>query len=85
MFIVIGYSIASSVAPLYLCQPMRKLWDFTIPGKCVSLGDDFLANAALNVATDFAIFLLPIWLLSPLTLPLREKIGVTLILMTGSL
>ncbi|KAH9205282.1 hypothetical protein DL95DRAFT_528910 [Leptodontidium sp. 2 PMI_412] len=85
MFIVIGYSIASSVAPLYLCQPMRKLWDFTIPGKCISLGDDFLANAALNVATDFAIFLLPIWLLSPLTLPLREKIGVTLILMTGSL
>mgnify|MGYP003633768105 CR=1 FL=1 len=85
MFVAVGYSLAGGFAFLYLCRPLPKYWDFSIPGKCSNFGAAFLAGAALNVATDVALLLLPLWLLHPLKLPLRQKIGVTLILMTGSL
>ncbi|KAG4412358.1 hypothetical protein IFR04_014515 [Cadophora malorum] len=84
MFVAVGYSLAGGFAFLYLCRPLPKYWDFSIPGKCSNFGAAFLAGAALNVATDVALLLLPLWLLHPLKLPLRQKIGVTLILMTGS-
>ncbi|KAL5314212.1 hypothetical protein ACEPPN_018637 [Leptodophora sp. 'Broadleaf-Isolate-01'] len=84
MFVAVGYSIAGGFAFLYLCRPVPKYWNFSIPGKCVNIGAAFLAGAALNVATDVALLLLPLWLLRPLRLPLKQKIGVTLILMTGS-
>ncbi|KAH6711945.1 hypothetical protein BKA61DRAFT_611860 [Leptodontidium sp. MPI-SDFR-AT-0119] len=84
MFIAVGYSLCGTFAFLYLCQPIRKLWDFTVPGKCVNISKVFLAGAALNAGTDLIMLLLPVWLLWPLHLPAGQKIGVTLILMTGS-
>ncbi|KIM96649.1 hypothetical protein OIDMADRAFT_63107, partial [Oidiodendron maius Zn] len=84
LFVSIGYCLAGAFAFLYLCNPIRKYWDFTVPGTCVNIGQAFLAGAALNVVTDVTILLLPIWLLWPLELPMRRKVGVALILMTGS-
>ncbi|KAG4428742.1 hypothetical protein IFR05_015773 [Cadophora sp. M221] len=84
MFVAVGYSLAGGFAFLYLCRPLPKYWNFGIPGKCSNFGAAFLAGAALNVATDVALLLLPLWLLHPLRLPLKQKIGVTLVLMTGS-
>lgn len=84
MFVAVGYNLAGGFAFLYLCRPVSKYWDFSIPGKCSNIGAAFLAGAALNVATDVALLLLPLWLLRPLKLPLKQKIGVTLVLMTGS-
>ncbi|KAH7304850.1 hypothetical protein BKA65DRAFT_205024 [Rhexocercosporidium sp. MPI-PUGE-AT-0058] len=84
MFVAVGYSLAGGFAFLYLCRPLPKYWNFMIPGECSNFGAAFLSGAALNVATDVALLLLPLWLLYPLRLPLKQKIGVTLILMTGS-
>lgn len=85
MFISVGYSLAGGFAFLYLCNPIRKLWDFDVPGTCVQIGQAFLAGACLNASTDVTMLLLPIWLLWPQHLPSRTKIGVAGILMTGSL
>jgi hypothetical protein len=85
MFVTIGYSLAGAFAFLYLCKPIPKYWDFSVPGTCVNIGNAFLAGAALNVGTDVTMLLLPIWLLWPLRVPTRRKIGITAILMTGSL
>lgn len=85
MFVAVGYSLAGGFAFLYLCRPLPKYWNFSIPGECSDFGAAYLAGAALNVATDTALLLLPLWLLHPLRLPLKQKIGLMLILMTGSL
>ncbi|KAL2060556.1 hypothetical protein VTL71DRAFT_9197 [Oculimacula yallundae] len=84
MFVAVGYSLAGGFAFLYICRPLQRYWDFSVPGMCHNLGASFLSGAALNVATDVALLLLPLWLLYPLRLPLKQKIGVALILMTGS-
>ncbi|KAF4441811.1 integral membrane [Fusarium albosuccineum] len=65
----------------------------SIWGKCtVTLQDDCqqtiimqIVSAALNVATDIAILMLPFWLLHPMKVPMGRKIGIALILMAGGL
>ncbi|KAK3942479.1 hypothetical protein QBC46DRAFT_309058 [Diplogelasinospora grovesii] len=83
MFVAVGYSVANGFSFLYLCQPMEKFWDYTVPGHCIDSFNAYLASAALNVGTDIVILLLPIWMLWPLRVPTKKKILVTLILMAG--
>jgi hypothetical protein len=64
---------------------MEKYWDFSVPGKCLDTKTVSVLIGGFNVGTDLVMLLLPIWLLKPLRLPRKQKIGVTLILMTGSL
>lgn len=86
MVVVAGYCVATAFAFLYDCQPMEFAWDFTVPGaKCVDLYAAYLAPAAINVATDIIILLMPIWMLWPLRAGPLKKIGVALIMMTGGL
>jgi hypothetical protein len=85
IFVTIGYNMTGILCPFYLCTPMRRYWDFSVEGKCYNINAYFVANSAMNAATDVALLVLPIWLLRPLRIPKRQKIGVTLVLMIGSL
>jgi hypothetical protein len=85
MFVAAGYTLPNSILWTYLCRPMQAYWDLTVPGECVNTYAAFHTSNALNVVTDFAILLLPIWMLKPLRVPLMKKIGILLILMAGGL
>ncbi|KAE9372935.1 hypothetical protein N431DRAFT_246460 [Stipitochalara longipes BDJ] len=84
LFVVCFYSLFGAFTFLLMCRPVERYWNPNIPGKCLNFKAAFLATGVFNVATDFTILSLPIWLLRPLRLPKKQKIGVTLILMTGS-
>lgn len=73
-----------ALATFFVCTPMKRYWDFSVPGTCINISANFVALAAFNVGTDVVMLLLPIWLLGPLKIQKRQKIGVTLILMIGS-
>jgi len=81
----LGYCLVGAFTFVYICQPIKKYWDVAVPGSCLDYKAVFLVGGCLNVITDVVMLLLPIWLLWPLRLPLKQKIGVTMILMTGSL
>ena len=49
------------------------------------MGANFMAVACFNAATDILLLLLPVWMIKELTLPLRRKLSVALLLMAGSL
>jgi len=85
MFVAVGYTIPNAFLSLYVCRPMQKYWSPMLEGTCVNINAAFHTANALNVATDFAILLLPIWLLKPLRAPFMKKLGIMLILMTGGL
>lgn len=87
MVVAIGYCLANGFVFLYMCQPIIFFWDPTVPGggKCGDIYGGFLACAALNVATDILILLMPIWLIWPLRVGLLKKLGVGIIMMTGGL
>jgi len=79
-----GYCLFGSFTWLFACRPVKKYWDLTVDGTCFNFKTAFFVGGAMNVATDVVMLLLPIWVLRPLRLPRKQKIGVTLILMTGS-
>ncbi|KAJ8116400.1 hypothetical protein OPT61_g2171 [Boeremia exigua] len=79
-------NLINAFGVLWVCQPIGKYWDYSITtGKCINLNHFFLASASINAGTDLALLILPIFILYKLQLPLRRKIGVALILMTGSI
>ncbi len=86
MFITVGYTVPNALLFLYICKPIASYWDWTIADStCLNQQAVFDAANILNMATDYMILLLPIWMLRPLRAPLLKKIGIALILMTGGL
>ncbi|KAK1999419.1 integral membrane protein [Colletotrichum falcatum] len=83
MFATVAYSCAGALSWAYLCTPMERIWDDTVPGTCVNESMWWLMLSVSNVATDLAILLLPIWILAPLSLRLVKKIEMTIFLMAG--
>lgn len=86
MIVTVGYTIPNALLSLYSCRPMAGYWDMSIVDKqCVNFNAAFHTANTLNMLTDFAILLLPVWMLQPLQLPRLKKIGITLVLMAGGL
>jgi hypothetical protein len=78
------YYLIGSFEFVYYCQPITKLWDFTITyGSYVLRFTVPIINAATNSATDLAILLLPWFLLWNIQLPIRQKIRIYILLATG--
>jgi hypothetical protein len=85
LFVACGYCLFGAFTWLFMCRPINAYWDLTVHGKCLDFKVAFLVGGVVNVTTDVVMLLLPIWVLRPLRLPRKQKIRVTLILMTGSL
>ncbi|KAK1981783.1 integral membrane protein [Colletotrichum cereale] len=83
MLATAAYSCAGALSWAYLCTPMERIWDDSVPGTCVNEPMWWLMLSVSNVATDVAILLLPIWILVPLSLRLVKKIEMTIFLMAG--
>lgn len=86
MAVVVGYSIALIVVLIFQCNPIARAWDLTIvTGSCINRPAVYVATASVNIATDFAILLLPIPIVLSLKLPLLQKIGLGVMFAVGSL
>lgn len=87
MLVVVGCQASANVLVcLFQCSPISKAWDLTITtGHCVNIDAFYLANAALNILTDCLTYILPIGLLRHLQMPLKQKIGVGVMLCLGFL
>ncbi|KAH7124599.1 hypothetical protein EDB81DRAFT_208899 [Dactylonectria macrodidyma] len=75
IFVVVAYSIINIAATFAL--------DCANNAACDQLFRVYIACAAINVLTDFAILLLPFWLLHPMRVRFARKVGIALILMAG--
>lgn len=86
---VIGCQAGGNVlACIFQCSPIPAAYDITIPPedkKCVNINAFYLANAAVNIATDIITYTLPIPLIIKLRVPRRQKISLGFILGLGLL
>ncbi|RSL44767.1 hypothetical protein CEP51_016181, partial [Fusarium floridanum] len=75
-FIVIGSTIAMSVASVFLCIPISMAWNITgTAGRCIDRNAVYMTTAALGAATDLMILCLPMPVVMQLQMPLKQKIG----------
>ncbi|KAL4789110.1 hypothetical protein BDV19DRAFT_395371 [Aspergillus venezuelensis] len=75
--LIFAYTLALCIMIGGPCSPLK---DGTL--KC--LEDVLLANAVLNIASDFAVVALPLPTIHHLRLPLKQRIGVGCLLALGS-
>jgi hypothetical protein len=86
MAVVVLYILVASFDWVYTCQPIAKYWDLTITGgSCINWVKVAVFSSVMNAATDVALLILPIVFLRNLRLPIKQKIGVMIVLMTGGL
>ena len=82
---IVFYSFWTILSSIFFCIPVRGFWDSSIHSNCLPKKPFWLLSACLNIATDLTIFLLPMPVLTTLTLPWRQKVGVVFIFGVGLL
>lgn len=68
------------------CSPVSAFWSGTklsIHKHCLPAGPVWFANAAMQIFTDVAILVMPMFILSKLKLPRRQKAGIMVVFGVG--
>jgi hypothetical protein len=81
------YYVTGAFLLFFACIPHRKIWEFTVPGKCLppSINNTSIVSSSLNLASDLAILFLPQRVIWRLQLSTNKKIGVAALFAIGVL
>ncbi len=85
--VTIAAYLGSLISLLVQCTPVYNQWAINHP-HCASLNYSrrwVLAQGSINITIEFVMLLFPIRLVWDVMLPVRQKIGIVLIMMSGSL
>jgi hypothetical protein len=74
MFIVGGWSMSQVFVQIFVCAPISHFWDPVPSGKCIPNLPQWYINAAGNIITDIAIFVLPLPAIGGLKLARGQKL-----------
>ncbi|KAK6840580.1 hypothetical protein PG995_016334 [Apiospora arundinis] len=83
-FLLLAYTPVQFVK-IFICWPIARYWNPTIPGRCLDQPKVFLTDTALAFVTDFIILVIPIPLTWKLNMPLRKKMKVAAMLGAGGI
>jgi hypothetical protein len=70
---------------IFQCVPIIYTWTSLDYDRCVNVNAIIWSHAAISIALDFWMMLLPLWRIKSLQMPLKRKIAVALMLTTGIL
>jgi len=88
-WIMIMYTTAYSLALLFICifpcTPIRRAWEPTLPGTCVTPMLPSVVSAVGNLTSDILVLSLPIIGVRRLQMPTKKKIAVLAVFATGLL
>lgn len=68
---------------MYNYRPISAYWTFPASGKCIDEGTVTLAAGGINCFADILITTLPIPMILKLQMPLRQRMGVVVLLSLG--
>jgi hypothetical protein len=72
----------------FRCLPVHLTWNGWMneeTGQCINFINSILVNCLVNIFVDALTIVLPVWEVSKLQMPLRQKITVALMFIVGSL
>lgn len=82
------YGTLFIIISIFQCIPVRGAWtrwDGVVEARCVNVNAVGWTCAALNIALDFIVLVLPLRGLAKLAMPWERKIGVLLVFCLGFL
>ena len=77
MAILIAWFIAITAMAVFKCSPVKKQFDYTVPGYCLSIHRGFLGATAPNFLIDVILLLLPMPMLWNLKIKKTKKLALT--------
>ena len=81
-----AFYLAITIAEIFLCNPREKYWNVLITtGHCYDRNAANIAAGSVNSFSDFVILLLPQKVIWKLQMPLKRKLAVSGIFLTGLL
>lgn len=84
-----GFVVVSTLLIVFLsifqCTPIPFYWNKDIEGKCLNLPAVAYSGAAVTIASDIFIVILPIPVIKSLNLGWKKKLGVMCMFALGSL
>ncbi|KAF7556838.1 hypothetical protein G7Z17_g1173 [Cylindrodendrum hubeiense] len=81
--LVCVYTLIYILLMIFRCRPISSGWDLTVEGKCVDSIVPMLTLSIANIVIDLFILVLPIRIVIPLQIPLRQKVSLALLFATG--
>ncbi|KAL7624885.1 hypothetical protein AAE478_004099 [Parahypoxylon ruwenzoriense] len=81
--IILGYMLATTAASIWQCNPIRRAWDRSVPGTCISITGNWYANAGFSIATDVIILALPMQPIFSSKLHSRQKWALMIVFALG--
>ena len=84
VFLTLFY-ITNTFLKIYQCAPRARIWDKSVPGTCLNLGNVLTASGAFNTFTDILILIIPIRVSWNLNTSKKRKIAVVLLFTFGFL
>ena len=76
-------SLYALIGGIALCDPVAKLWSPELDGQCHSAAAYWTAVAAVDIALDISILVLPLPAIGSLRLPRKQKVSLVLVLALG--
>ena len=77
--------IACTIPLIALCVPIEAVFNPLVKGTCINTDVYVLAAEIPDIMLDFAVMALPLREIRKLQMPLRQKIGVSIIIAMGAL
>lgn len=83
--LVVALAIVSTLLLGFICVPLSKVWDPSLPGYCLSQTSVRIFNSTSTIFTDLIILCLPAPQIWKLQLQKSKKAGLTCLFALGSL
>ncbi|KAL7945045.1 GPCR, PTH11-type [Trichoderma barbatum] len=81
------YGLAFTLLALFQCTPVKfywEKWDGEHKGTCLDINSIAWTNAAISIAIDIWVLVIPLWQLKTLNLDWRRKLGVGVMFCLGA-
>jgi hypothetical protein len=79
------WALSQVLVEIFICVPIDAFWDHNVPGRCIPNYPQWYINAAGNIISDIVVFVLPLPVISKLSLPRMQKIILMFIFCLGFL
>lgn len=85
MVVIGAWSFSQVLVGLFICTPVAGFWDASLNPRCIPTPLQWYVNAAGNILTDIAIFVMPLPVLAHLKLPKAQRVSLVGIFCLGFL
>ncbi|KAL8685188.1 MAG: hypothetical protein Q9224_005921 [Gallowayella concinna] len=81
--VLTGFYVATTFVKIWECSPRERIWNNSVPGRCVEIPNLLNTSGLFNTITDLVILLLPIKLVWNLQTSIRQKVGIVAVFTLG--